>query len=617
MMALADPFDPITEGEVAGAEKPKPQAEKVPIVPVPDDAPPCEFKLPARGGAPKRMWAYRDADGRLLGYDARFEYFDGDAPAKDILPLTYCQIGDKRAWRSKAMPAPRPLYGLDQLASRPDAPVVIAEGAKSADAAGKLLPDHVAVSWQGGANAISQSNWRALAGRDVLIWPDRDRHTELSGQEKPYEDQPGTIAADNIVSRLSGHAASLRMLDLRTLDCTDGWDADDAVQAGWDAAKAAAFVAQYAVGVDADAPGTVMPFGFENAADGLYFATEDTRVWICGRLKVLAKTRDTSGGAWGLLLEWRDSDGTLHRWSMPASMLAGDGTAIREELLSRGFAMATEGRAKGLFVKFLASVNTNVRARAVTAVGWAGPAFALPHLTIGDTPLERVIFQNQEAGLHHYSPCGTLSDWQQHVAKPAIGNSRLVFMVSAAFVGPVLVPATEEGGGVNVVGASSCGKTTGLRAAASAWGPPSFMRTWRATGNGLEGVAASHSETLLCLDELGQLEAREAGQVAYMLGNGQGKARASRSGASRAAAKWNVMYLSTGEVGLADLAREGKVVRSPQAGQEVRILDVPADAGRGMGLFEDIHGAEKPGGVLPPDQGRRGRVLRHRRPGLS
>lgn len=588
---------PLSDAET---DTPKPlprKAERVPIVPVPDDAPPCTFKIPGLGGAPTNMWAYRDAEGRLLGYDARFEYFRDGEHLKDVLPVTFCQDGDKRAWRSKAIPAPRPLYGLDRLARDASSPVVIAEGAKSADAAGQLLPDYVATSWSGGANAIGQTNWQALKGRDVLIWPDRDRHCEQSGPEKPYEDQPGTIAAENIIGRLKGVAASIRVMDLEDWECPHGWDADDALQEGWTPKQTLAFVDTYARAIEPDALGTVMPFNFESAADGLYHVeSESRRLRICGRLKVLAKTRDPNGGAWGLLLEWRDDDGKVHRWAMPKGMLAGDGTAIREALNDRGLFVSTDTKARARLLEFLSTVDTPVRARAVTKVGWSGSAFALPHITIADTPTERVIFQNLDAGPHQYGSAGTLEEWQENVAKLAIGNSRLVFMIAAAFVGPVLAPACEEGGGINVVGSSSTGKTSGLKAATSVWGSPSFMRTWRATGNGLEGVAVQHSETSLFLDELGQLEPKEAGVVAYMLGNGQGKQRASRSGGSRTAASWNVMYVSTGEIGLADLAREGKQHRAPQAGQEVRILDVPADAGKGMGLFERIVGADSPEG---------------------
>jgi putative DNA primase/helicase len=48
------------------------------------------------------------------------------------------------------------------------------------------------------------------------------------------------------------------------------------------------------------------------------------------------------------------------------------------------------------------------------------------------------------------------------------------------------------------------------------------------------------------------------------------------------------MLISAGEVGLADKIAEGG--KQPKAGQLVRLVDVPADAGRGYGLFEDTKG---------------------------
>ncbi|MGY6410048.1 MAG: DUF927 domain-containing protein [Alkalilacustris sp.] len=101
-------------------------------------------------------------------------------------------------------------------------------------------------------------------------------------------------------------------------------------------------------------------------------------------------------------------------------------------------------------------------------------------------------------------------------------------------------------------------------------------------------MAVTANGTLLALDELGEISGREAGAAVYTLGNGQGKARANRSGAARAAARWRVAVLSSGEITLADKVAEagGKA----QAGQAVRLLDVAAD-GRAHGAFDDLHGA--------------------------
>jgi putative DNA primase/helicase len=74
-----------------------------------------------------------------------------------------------------------------------------------------------------------------------------------------------------------------------------------------------------------------------------------------------------------------------------------------------------------------------------------------------------------------------------------------------------------------------------------------------------------------------------------MLSNGMGKARAGREGHARRAASWRLLFLSTGEIALADKIAEGGARIA--AGMEVRVVDLRADAGKGLGIFEDLHGA--------------------------
>ncbi len=206
---------------------------------------------------------------------------------------------------------------------------------------------------------------------------------------------------------------------------------------------------------------------------------------------------------------------------------------------------------------------------------------------------ERYILQHTGAIDHAYRQRGTVESWQEHVARYAVGNSRLGLALSTAFAAPLLYPTGSESGGFHFRGGSSTGKTTALHVAGSAWGGGGirgFIRTWRATSNGLEGVAALHCDALLCLDEIGQVDGRDAGQIAYMLANGQGKTRAGRSGETRPAAEWRLLFLSSGEISLADKIAEDGRGRRIAAGQEVRIVDIAADAGAGMGIFENLHG---------------------------
>ena len=50
------------------------------------------------------------------------------------------------------------------------------------------------------------------------------------------------------------------------------------------------------------------------------------------------------------------------------------------------------------------------------------------------------------------------------------------------------------------------------------------------------------------------------------------------------------LFLSAGELGLADHMAEG--MKRTRTGQEVRMADIPADAGAGLGAFENLHGHE-------------------------
>src|SRR6202000_667134 len=114
----------------------------------------------------------------------------------------------------------------------------------------------------------------------------------------------------------------------------------------------------------------------------------------------------------------------------------------------------------------------------------------------------------------------------------------------------------QDSGGLHLMGNSTVGKTTALRAAASVFGGRDYMRSWRATSNAMESTAAQHSDALLILDEIGQVEPQGGGDIVYMIGNGAGKGRATRTATAKPVLTWRLLFLSSGEKTLSAIMGE-------------------------------------------------------------
>lgn len=232
---------PPAEAAAGGAEaKPdKRRTEWEPIRTAPASAPEAP-RAHLKRGLPERVWHYRDADGATIGYVYRFVTSDG---GKEVMPVCWARhaASGKEDWRWMHFAEPRPLYGLDRLAAKPDATVLVVEGEKCADAAHELFPELAVLTWPGGTNAEFKADWAPLAGRKVIIWPDADAKREkLSNEEKeagidplskPFLDefkQPGMKAAVKIASRLVDYGCKVWMVTIpKPGEVADGWDVAD------------------------------------------------------------------------------------------------------------------------------------------------------------------------------------------------------------------------------------------------------------------------------------------------------------------------------------------------------------------------------------------------------
>ena len=160
-------------------------------------------------GPATAKWDYLDVAGKLIAVVYRY---DPPGRKKEFRPW------DARR-RKTAPPDPRPLYHQPGIAGA--AQVVLVEGEKCAQA---LIDAGIcATTAMHGANApVDKTDWSPLAGKSVLIWPDRDK----PGWEY------AALAAQAI---LSAGAKTCHIL-YPPEEAADGWDAADAVAEGFDVA---------------------------------------------------------------------------------------------------------------------------------------------------------------------------------------------------------------------------------------------------------------------------------------------------------------------------------------------------------------------------------------------
>jgi putative DNA primase/helicase len=491
------------------------------------------------------------------------------------------------SWYSGDGGAPKPLYLSGIFRERDQVgPVVGFEGEAKADVAGEF--GIAAFSFKD----ITREQAATLVDCDVVLWPDNDE----SGSQQT-ENAARTINED-------GHARSIKLITPPP-ELSSAGDIIDAVRGlGWDGPRVLQFLKTARPYTNSGPAAGKKPserLPFQVSDDGVFFlkecsdgSTEPIR--LAARVDVVAQTRDEAGENWGRLLRWRDDEGRLHQWAMPMETLASDSGGVRARLLSEGLSFITTNmRYRERFSEYLQTAPVEQRARCVARIGWHRDTFVLPDQAIGPDRGEEVLYQPSYDAVHHWKVRGTAEEWREQVGRRCGGNSRLIVAAACGFAGPILRLIGTESGGIHFHGSTSTGKSTALVVGGSVCGgggPTGFVQTWRTTINGLEAVAEAHNDGTLFIDELAQVDPRDAAETAYLLGNGQGKSRMTRNIGLRNKLTWTFLYVSSGEVTLADHAASAG--RRTTGGAEVRLLNIDADAGHGLGLFETLHGIASP-----------------------
>ena len=181
-------------------------------------------------GKPDAWWAYRNANGQEVMVVARWNTPDG----KEIRPVYKTPSG----WKPGAPPPPRLLYNLPGiLQASPDAPIVLVEGEKCADAVTML--GFVATTSPNGAQAAKHADWTPLAGREVWVIPDFDEAGEKYARD-----------VTELVYQAGGRVVKLLGLDVLFPNSSKtfpkGFDIADIIQGFREDANAAGLLADLA-----------------------------------------------------------------------------------------------------------------------------------------------------------------------------------------------------------------------------------------------------------------------------------------------------------------------------------------------------------------------------------
>ena len=313
-------------------------------------------------------------------------------------------------------------------------------------------------------------------------------------------------------------------------------------------------------------------------------------------VRLIAKGHDPMTDRWYRVLEFSDPNGKSRDHIVPFGATESD---LWKGLGDKGFDIPMSRPQRHKILKDIEAQKPERIIQVLTRLGWNQEQFVLPEGVLGVPSSESRVAITELPKDHYIRTSGTLEEWQQHVAEPAVGNRLIQFAISLAFAPTLLSLAKMESGGFNLFASSSKGKTTTAIVAGSVWGgggPKGFAQSWLATENSWDLLALRHNDMLLILDETGLANEGEKRKheplfnAAYRLSQGYRKHRFGDQ--DQDSVTWRTLFLSTSEKALVDMAVEGG--RSLQPGQIVRFTDIDADAGQGMGTFENIHDSERP-----------------------
>ncbi len=182
---------------------------------------------------------------------------------------------------------------------------------------------------------------------------------------------------------------------------------------------------------------------------------------------------------------------------------------------------------------------------------------------------------------------GSLEEWQQKIALPALKSSRVVACLGVGFAGALFRLIGMPSRGLNIVGKSGVGKSTGLKAACSIYGsarPGLRFGSCDTSRGGAEAIMARANGTLAILDEVQQGNPKFVEKIALTLGNEAPRTRQSINLTLRRQHSWSEGFLSSSEIPPQVYLLRHKITMA--VGAERRVPCVEAQPKGGYGCCE-------------------------------
>lgn len=547
---------------------------------------------------------------------------DGDK-AKSFVQFSYNWI--KNRWQASWSGDGKPLYNLQEIVSRPDVPVMVVEGEKTAEAAKLLFPEYVVTTSCMGSASPRSSNWSCLSGRDVIIARDND----LTGSRyaKSLNDILTKQGAKSISGlsplKLGGYTIIDGKPTKREYGTPEKHDLADSLADGWTAELINEWKNHEDFSPFFEATKDVIALG-EELKDGdkviylkgkryklnyknniLYYEKEEknesgdlVKSWkeLCGYIKPTHCTEDVNGDH-GLLVQIVTRKNKFVECFFAREEIATEKDTIKL-LLKKGLSIPhlRDGLCYAINY-YLNNYEPEFKAVGVDMVGWQGDntAYTLPFVgeprncyntkQAGKTPPEYIL-QQKTASPRILKKKGTLEEWKRTIGEVCRGNHLHTFAILASLTAPALKLLNEEGGFFHYVGSTSIGKSTILNVAKSVWGFRD-LGSFRATDNNLESICKNSNDGAMFLDEMGEVDADDLFKIIYMLANGVTKGRADKNGNAKETSHFTVLAQSTGEIGLEAKLAEKKL--QVKGGQLIRMAEIDADRGKGLNTFDILN----------------------------